>query len=76
MTSRSYNPLACIPSPEIVRRKLHETEALAARLRILLDLAERLRAPLDSPTATSPTNAAPFAGQGVALNTSAQPDSR
>ena len=46
MARRSYDPLDFIPSPEIVRRKLTETQSLAERLRILLELAERLRLPL------------------------------
>jgi hypothetical protein len=36
------DPLRCIPSARIVRRRLLETEAEAAKLRILLDTAERI----------------------------------
>jgi len=46
MPRRTFDPLACIPAPEIVREKLNEAETLAQRLRILLELAERLRLPL------------------------------
>ena len=46
MPRRPYDPLAVIPSPEAVRARLHETLTLAERLRILLDLAERLHLPL------------------------------
>jgi hypothetical protein len=46
MPRRSYDPLACIPSPDAIRQKLDETLTLAERLRVLLDLAERLRLPL------------------------------
>lgn len=40
--ARTLDPLACIPSPEAVRRKLEETLILAERLRVLLDVAERI----------------------------------
>jgi hypothetical protein len=63
MINRSYNPLACIPSPEVVRRKLHETEALAARLRILPDL-ERLHTP--NSTAATRLPVTPLTGKEVA----------
>jgi hypothetical protein len=43
MPHKPYDPLAWVPSPEIVRQKLAETLTLAERLRILLDLSERLR---------------------------------
>jgi hypothetical protein len=46
MARRPYDPLDCVPSPEIVRQKLSETERLAERLRVLLDLAERLHPPV------------------------------
>jgi hypothetical protein len=35
-----------IPPPDAIRERLVETETLAARLRVLLDLAERLRLPV------------------------------
>ncbi|HVK19217.1 MAG TPA: hypothetical protein VM533_19950 [Fimbriiglobus sp.] len=56
-----YDPLSQIPSPQVVREQLAETQALAARLAILLDLAERLHAVA---TTSSATPADP--GQGVA----------
>jgi hypothetical protein len=40
--ARRYDPLAQIPSPEPVRRRLAETEELARRLRVLLELSERV----------------------------------
>jgi hypothetical protein len=43
MARRRFNPLDFVPRPEIVRQKLSETERLAERLRILLEVAERLR---------------------------------
>lgn len=46
MRHRPYDPLAFIPSPNVIRAKLHETLTLADRLRLLLDLAERLALPL------------------------------
>lgn len=51
MARRPYDPLAWIPSPEVVREKLIETETLAQRLRILLNLAERLHLPLTTAAA-------------------------
>lgn len=38
-----YNPLDLIPSPGAIQKRLAETERLAERLRILLEVAERLR---------------------------------
>lgn len=38
-----------IPSPGVVRDKLKETEALAERLRILLEIAERIHPPEPPP---------------------------
>jgi hypothetical protein len=43
--SRSYDPLAMIPPPAAIRGRLVETEQLAARLRVLLDVSERLHPP-------------------------------
>lgn len=45
MPRRPYDPLACIPSPDVVREKLRETLTLAERLRRLLDLSEQLHIP-------------------------------
>jgi hypothetical protein len=42
MARRRYDPLDCIPSPEIVREKLRDIELLAERLRILLEVSERI----------------------------------
>ena len=44
MAMHRFNPLDCIPSPEVVRQKLRETEAIAERLRILLEVSERINA--------------------------------
>ncbi len=52
MPRQPYDPLAVIPSPEVIRERLTETLTLAERLRILLDLAERLRLPLVSDLTT------------------------
>jgi hypothetical protein len=46
MRRRPHDPLAAIPSAEAVRAKLRETLTLAERLRVLLELAERLELPL------------------------------
>ena len=48
MSRKPYDPLAVIPSPEAIRERLIQTLTQAERLRILLDLAERLRLPLVS----------------------------
>ncbi len=45
MARRSFDPLVLIPPAHVIREKLRETELLAARLRIMLDLAERLELP-------------------------------
>lgn len=46
MQRKTFDPLAVIPSPEAIRARLIETQTLAERLRILLELAERLHLPL------------------------------
>lgn len=45
MPRKEYDPLARIPSPEVLRERLAETLALADKLRILLEVAERLQSP-------------------------------
>ena len=37
-----YDPLSCIPSADIVRRRLHEERRIVKRLEVLLETAERL----------------------------------
>lgn len=59
MAHKPYDPLAVIPSPDAIRGRLAETETLAARLRILLELAERLHRPI---TPTPIRSTAPAAG--------------
>ncbi len=61
MVRRPYDPLAFVPSPDVIRDKLRETLTLAERLRLLLDLSERLRLPLVSAEALTP----PVSGEGV-----------
>lgn len=39
---RDYDPLACIPSPGIVRKKLLDAQRKADRLRTLLRVSEEL----------------------------------
>ena len=46
MARRSFDPLTLIPPAHVIREKLRETELLATRLRIILDLAERLERPV------------------------------
>ncbi len=48
MPRKSFDPLAVIPSSQAIREKLAETESLAVRLRILLDLAGKLECPDDA----------------------------
>jgi hypothetical protein len=43
MPRKNYDPLAAIPSPEVVRERLSQTLELAEKFRILLEVAERLR---------------------------------
>ena len=50
MSRKPYDPLAFIPSPDVIREKLRETLTLAERLRLLLDLAERIGKPNDDTT--------------------------
>jgi hypothetical protein len=40
--NRPYDPLACLPSSEIVASKLAETETLAEKLRVLLRLTREV----------------------------------
>ena len=49
--ARHYDPLDCIPSPDVVREKSTETERLAERLRILLNVSESTPKACASPTA-------------------------
>lgn len=46
MSRKEYDPLAMIPSPAAIRQRLAETERLAGKLKILLDVAERLHLPV------------------------------
>jgi hypothetical protein len=62
MARRPYDPLAFVPSPEVIREELREALTLAERLRLLLDLSERLRRPLT----TAADLATPSDREGVA----------
>jgi hypothetical protein len=42
MARKRYDPLVIVPSPKTVRDKLIETLSLAERLRILLELSEKV----------------------------------
>lgn len=64
MPRKPYDPLAVIPSPEVIRERLAETLTLAERLRILLDVAERLRLPL-VPASDLTALATPYPGKGA-----------
>jgi len=46
MARKPYDPLHFVPSPDVVREKLQETMTLAERLRLLLELAVRMRLPV------------------------------
>jgi hypothetical protein len=54
MPRKAYDPLTCIPSPDVLRDKLRETLTLADRLRILLDVAERIHLPLTTADTLTP----------------------
>jgi hypothetical protein len=54
MPRRPYDPLTCIPSPDILRDQLRETLTLAERLRVLLDVAERIHLPPAAADALTP----------------------
>ncbi|MBN9518778.1 hypothetical protein J0H58_09700 [bacterium] len=46
MARRLYDPLDVIPEPGTIRERLVEAETLAQRLRVLLDLSEKLHLPV------------------------------
>lgn len=64
MPRKPYDPLAVIPSPEAIRERLVETLTLAQRLRLLLDLSERLRLPLTPAIDIPPPAASPEVPRG------------
>jgi hypothetical protein len=55
MARRSYDPLAFVPSPDVIREKLREALTRAERLRLLLDLSERLRLPIVTADTLTPS---------------------
>lgn len=54
MPKQSFDPLTFLPSPEAIQKRLDETEVLARRLRILLQVAAAVR-DTDKPTDLSET---------------------
>ena len=59
MPRRDFDPLTFIPSADVLRRRLRETEELAARLRVLLEVAERIERTAARPgTAGDPADGA------------------
>lgn len=48
-----YDPLACIPSADIVRRRLHEERRIVKGLEVLLETAERIETGTDTGGDTS-----------------------
>jgi hypothetical protein len=54
MSHKQFDPLSLIPSSESIKRKLHETERLARRLRILLETAEKIETPAEPPAEPPP----------------------
>ncbi len=62
MGQREYDPLAVIPSAHVLRQRLETTRRLADRLRIMLDVAERLEA--TERTADGPPRPTPAEGGG------------
>lgn len=59
MIQKQVDPLTYIPAPDVIRARLQETEAVADRLCILLDVAERIEATRDR------RNVQALEGQGV-----------
>ena len=57
MANRTYDPLSHIPSPDVLREHLAQTEKLAGRLRILLDVSEQIHCYGD-PQEQNPTKTA------------------
>jgi hypothetical protein len=57
MRGKSFDPLTFIPSAAAVRKQLCETERLAERLRVLLQVAERIEAVGEPTQADSPAPA-------------------
>jgi hypothetical protein len=43
MARKRYDPLQFIPSPEVVREQLEQTLVTAERLRVLLEVSERIQ---------------------------------
>ena len=46
-TKTVYDPLSCIPSADVVRRRLHEERKIVKRLEVLLETAERIETVTD-----------------------------
>lgn len=55
--TREYDPLACMPSADITRRRLRDAERIAERLRILLEVCERIEAAEAPPPTEAPRQA-------------------
>lgn len=49
---RSYDPLSFIPSPEPIRKHLNDTLGLVERLRVLLEVSERVHGQRDASPAS------------------------
>lgn len=49
MARRSYDPLTVLPSPDAIRDRLREAQALVGRLTVLLAVAEVIRDPMGDP---------------------------
>ena len=65
MPKAKFDPLQFIPSPHILREQLTETEELAGRLRILLDVSEQVHADrLDHAPAEAPHTKGKAVGRG------------
>ena len=73
MAQKPYDPLAMIPSPEVIRTRLQQTLTLAERLRLLLDLSERMEAlPPPGDTVMSPATLTRPATKPAAARSAAQ----
>jgi hypothetical protein len=56
MARRKFDPLTFIPSPDVLRRELAEYEDTARRLRILLEVSEKIHSAA-GPAADDPKGA-------------------
>jgi len=59
MKNKPYDPLNCIPSPDVIEKSLTEAEQLAARLRVLLRVSREIEATASGDNSREQTEAPP-----------------